>query len=79
MLGLHYKIIFHCTLYLLLIFLAGDICSLPKVEGLCKGFIPQWFYNSDRGRCEQFVYGGCGGNANKFNTKAACLMRCAGN
>lgn len=58
---------------------AGDICSLPKVEGLCKGFIPQWFYNSDIGRCEQFVYGGCGGNANKFNTKAACLMRCAAN
>ncbi|PFX15746.1 Equistatin [Stylophora pistillata] len=55
---------------------AGDICSLPKVEGLCKGFMPKWFYNSDRGRCEQFVYGGCGGNANSFNTKTACLTRC---
>ncbi|KAJ7381087.1 hypothetical protein OS493_004685 [Desmophyllum pertusum] len=56
---------------------AGDICTLPMIEGPCKGFMPRWFYNSKKGRCEQFVYGGCSGNANRFNTKTQCQLRCA--
>lgn len=59
-------------------FAAGDICILPMIEGPCKGFMPQWFYNSKKGRCEQFIYGGCSGNANRFSTKAKCQLRCVG-
>lgn len=59
-------------------FTAGNICYLPMIEGPCRGFILQWFYNLNTSRCEQFVYGGCGGNANRFNTKAKCQQRCAG-
>jgi len=55
---------------------AADVCNLPAVIGPCKGLMPRWFYNSNTSRCEQFVYGGCNGNANRFKTKAHCLRRC---
>ena len=54
------------------------ICSLPKADGLCLGYFPSWFYNFESGQCEQFVYGGCGGNTNRFFTKDRCLKMCGG-
>ncbi|XP_068710293.1 uncharacterized protein [Montipora foliosa] len=57
---------------------AVDICNFPMIKGPCRGFIPQWFYNSNTSRCEQFTYGGCGGNANRFTTKTQCQERCTG-
>ena len=54
------------------------VCSLPKVEGFCLGYFPSWFYNSTSGQCEDFVYGGCGGNTNRFHTKNRCLATCEG-
>ncbi|GMT09209.1 hypothetical protein PFISCL1PPCAC_506 [Pristionchus fissidentatus] len=51
-------------------------CSLPKEIGLCKALIPSYYYDSTRGRCESFNYGGCGGNANRFPTIAQCQAEC---
>ena len=50
---------------------------MPPVTGLCLGYFPAWNYNSRLGECEEFVYGGCGGNANRFQTEEACLSTCA--
>ena len=32
----------------------------------------RFFYNAATGECEEFVFGGCGGNDNKFDTKEKC-------
>lgn len=36
----------------------------------------RWFHNSDTKQCEKFVYGGCGANANNFETKELCEIAC---
>ena len=36
------------------------------------------FYNVETGLCEQFVYGGCDGNANNFATREECEATCGG-
>ena len=33
-------------------------------------------YNIETRRCELFIYGGCHGNANRFQTMASCIERC---
>ena len=55
---------------------APDICTLPAEVGPCEAAIPRWFHNSATGQCEEFTYGGCQGNANNFETLAACESAC---
>ena len=55
-----------------------DICSLPSHGGDCAAYILMWAYDKDRNRCLQFVYTGCGGNANRFDTQEECEGRCHG-
>jgi hypothetical protein len=55
----------------------ADICSLPQEVGNCRGLIPRFWFNAATGRCEAFTYGGCGGNANNFESPAACVEACA--
>ncbi|MCA9548352.1 MAG: hypothetical protein KC613_28305, partial [Myxococcales bacterium] len=54
----------------------GDLCDLPAEVGDCEAAIPRWFHNPATGACEQFIYGGCGGNGNNFETREACEARC---
>jgi hypothetical protein len=54
----------------------GSICTLPADAGPCEAAMPQWFHNAETGRCEQFTYGGCEGNANRFDTLEACNQDC---
>ena len=58
--------------------LAGDICSLPKKPGLCMAYFPRWYYDTNKGKCEPFIYGGCMANANNFKTKDKCEETCSG-
>ncbi len=53
------------------------VCELPPDTGLCTAAIPRWTFDAKRGGCEPFVWGGCGGNANNFETREACEGRCA--
>ncbi|KAL8584469.1 hypothetical protein ACOMHN_032087 [Nucella lapillus] len=52
-------------------------CQLSSDPGMCLAHMPRFFHNNQTGRCEEFVYGGCGGNANRFDTKRQCLLDCA--
>lgn len=49
---------------------------MPMASGGCRYAIKRYFYNSQQRRCEEFYYGGCGGNKNNFKTKAECLTAC---
>ncbi|OUC41531.1 putative Kunitz/Bovine pancreatic trypsin inhibitor domain protein [Trichinella nativa] len=51
-------------------------CSEEKDPGPCFGYIVRFYYNPRNMRCEVFVYGGCGGNSNNFETKEACNQIC---
>ncbi|XP_071155459.1 uncharacterized protein [Mytilus edulis] len=53
-----------------------DLCLSRPDPGLCEGYFPMWSYNVTSNRCEQFVYGGCDGNRNKFSTEKQCYMSC---
>jgi Kunitz/Bovine pancreatic trypsin inhibitor domain len=39
----------------------------------------RWYYNEEDDICEEFSWGGCGGNANNFLTKKHCLAKCGAN
>ncbi|XP_064486143.1 papilin-like [Ornithodoros turicata] len=53
-----------------------DVCLLPKEPGPCEAASPKFYYNSYSGQCKKFVYGGCKGNGNRFDTEKECLERC---
>ena len=53
-----------------------EYCTLPPVSGMCEAYMPSFFYNATSGMCESFVYGGCGGNYNRFGTYEDCLLKC---
>lgn len=60
--------------------LGFDLCTLPSAvggpENYCRAAHQKYFFNSKTQECEKFIYGGCGGNDNRFNTIAECEERC---
>ena len=53
-----------------------DICALQKDIGRCKKYVEMYFYNKTDNSCQIFGWGGCGGNANKFDTLSECESSC---
>ncbi|XP_035222092.1 papilin-like [Stegodyphus dumicola] len=51
-------------------------CQLARVKGKCKGFFKRYYFEYETFKCESFFYGGCGGNANNFETKEQCMKTC---
>lgn len=51
-------------------------CNMPANTGLCRASIPRWFWNTASGMCEAFIFGGCGGNSNNFESQAECESAC---
>ena len=51
-------------------------CLLDPVSGICEAYNSSYFYNATSGQCERFVYGGCGGNENRFSSGLECLRAC---
>ncbi|XP_056153626.1 WAP, Kazal, immunoglobulin, Kunitz and NTR domain-containing protein 2 [Lampris incognitus] len=51
-------------------------CSLPSLQGPCKAYEPRWAYNAALRQCQSFIYGGCDGNVNNFESKEACEEMC---
>uniref|UniRef100_A0A452H228 ribonuclease H n=1 Tax=Gopherus agassizii TaxID=38772 RepID=A0A452H228_9SAUR len=54
----------------------AKICKLPAEPGPCFTYMSRYFYNSVTKRCEEFVYGGCQGNGNRFPNMDECLQTC---
>lgn len=52
-------------------------CQLQADAGFqCGDYVQLWFFDKDIDACSPFWYGGCGGNANRFNTEHECLRTC---
>jgi hypothetical protein len=56
----------------------GEECTLPPESGSCDAYIPSYYHDAATGLCRPFVYGGCGGNANRYDTLEACQSACSG-
>ncbi|XP_007955674.1 WAP, Kazal, immunoglobulin, Kunitz and NTR domain-containing protein 1 [Orycteropus afer afer] len=54
----------------------GDACVLPAVRGPCPGREPRWAYSPLLRQCHPFVFGGCEGNRNNFESREACEDAC---
>lgn len=42
----------------------------------CFAFFTKYYHNAETKQCEEFTWGGCGGNSNNFDTKEQCEARC---
>lgn len=51
-------------------------CIFPKYAGRCKASFPNYYYNTETKACEEFIFGGCGGNPNNFGTIEDCIEEC---
>lgn len=62
----------------------GCVCALSEVcwanaeTGPCRAMLPRWYFVKEEGRCAPFIYGGCGGNRNNFESEEYCLSVCGG-
>ncbi|EPB73257.1 Kunitz/Bovine pancreatic trypsin inhibitor domain protein [Ancylostoma ceylanicum] len=52
------------------------LCSYDPDPGPCNQLRYMWFYNQTRGTCNQFLYGGCEGNSNRFESFEVCQKNC---
>ena len=52
-------------------------CHLPPVTGFCKAAFRRFYFNSETGECQTFIFGGCGGNENNFETMEECMKTCS--
>ncbi|KAI8121796.1 Male accessory gland serine protease inhibitor [Lucilia cuprina] len=61
--------------------LKNAVCGLEhSVYGYgnlgCLAYMPSWSYNAETNECVQFIYGGCGGNSNRFDYLTECEAMC---
>ncbi|XP_030384646.1 male accessory gland serine protease inhibitor-like [Scaptodrosophila lebanonensis] len=61
--------------------LKDPICGQPhSADGngvaRCMALIPKWTYNAADNQCVEFIYGGCGGNDNRFESQSQCEAKC---
>uniref|UniRef100_A0A3Q2PWS6 Amyloid-beta A4 protein n=1 Tax=Fundulus heteroclitus TaxID=8078 RepID=A0A3Q2PWS6_FUNHE len=54
-----------------------DVCWANAETGPCRAMLPRWYFDRQEGRCVQFIYGGCGGNRNNFESEEYCLAVCS--
>lgn len=57
-------------------FAKDEACSLPAESGMCMAYMPKFFFNTTSGQCDTFIYGGCQGNKNNFESKEECEQAC---
>ncbi|XP_060548701.1 kunitz-type serine protease inhibitor kunitoxin-Tel1-like [Pantherophis guttatus] len=53
-----------------------EFCYLRPEKGPCRARRLRFYYNPSSNKCHEFIYGGCGGNANRFETRNKCHFTC---
>uniref|UniRef100_A0A673Y6T5 Amyloid-beta A4 protein n=1 Tax=Salmo trutta TaxID=8032 RepID=A0A673Y6T5_SALTR len=54
-----------------------EVCWSNAETGPCRAMLARWYFDHEEGRCAQFIYGGCGGNRNNFESEEYCLSICS--
>lgn len=57
----------------------NEICLLKPETGPCKALFRKFYFDSEQKKCSKFIYGGCQGNSNSFNSVEECELACGGN
>ncbi|XP_031201921.1 amyloid-like protein 2 isoform X1 [Mastomys coucha] len=52
------------------------VCSQEAMTGPCRAVMPRWYFDLSKGKCIRFIYGGCGGNRNNFESEDYCMAVC---
>jgi hypothetical protein len=55
---------------------SSAICGQRVDIGPCYDGYKRWYFDTEQGACLPFVYGGCGGNLNRFTSFASCVKYC---
>uniref|UniRef100_A0A3Q3FVJ0 Si:dkey-117n7.5 n=1 Tax=Labrus bergylta TaxID=56723 RepID=A0A3Q3FVJ0_9LABR len=55
---------------------AADRCLEPMSEGSCSEYALLWYFHPRSGKCRPFLFGGCGGNRNRFSSRQECQSWC---
>lgn len=53
-----------------------DHCLLPASQGNCEERLRRFYYDRNYGICTQFLYTGCDGNENNFESLEECEQLC---
>lgn len=56
----------------------GEECTAPPDVGRCEAAFGRWYHDPTTGLCRPFIYGGCEGNANNYQSLEACQAACSG-
>ncbi|KAM9519417.1 amyloid beta precursor like protein 2 isoform 4-T4 [Guaruba guarouba] len=53
-----------------------SVCSQEAMTGPCQAVMPRWYFDPNKRKCIRFIYGGCGGNRNNFESEEYCMAVC---
>jgi hypothetical protein len=56
----------------------GEACNAYPDSGNCEAYMERWYHDPGTGLCRGFIYGGCGGNDNNYETFEQCQKACPG-
>uniref|UniRef100_A0A673BBZ7 Amyloid beta (A4) precursor-like protein 2 n=1 Tax=Sphaeramia orbicularis TaxID=375764 RepID=A0A673BBZ7_9TELE len=52
------------------------VCTLEAETGPCRASMPRWHFDMSQRKCIRFIYGGCAGNRNNFDSEEYCMAVC---
>ncbi|XP_029372843.1 amyloid beta precursor like protein 2 isoform X3 [Echeneis naucrates] len=52
------------------------VCTLEPETGPCRASMPRWHFDVSQRKCVRFIYGGCAGNRNNFDSEEYCMAVC---
>ena len=66
----------YCTYLTNFAGLAQNCIDSPASRGPCRAAFKKWTFVD--GSCQEFLYGGCRGNGNRFDSESQCQAVCGG-